>query len=195
MISQDPHAKRVVFLGPPGAGKGTQSATLSNDYKLAHISTGDILRSSIAQGTSMGLKAQSFMAQGKLVPDEVVIGIINDRIQDPDCFHGFLLDGLPRTVPQAQALDKLLEELQLPLTDIIDLNVDDAILIARIEKRATEQNRPDDNPEVFKNRLKVYHEQTRPVKEYYASHGRVAEVNGIGTTDEVYARIKASLRA
>jgi adenylate kinase len=191
---QDPHAKRVVFLGPPGAGKGTQSATLSRDFVLAHISTGDILRSSIANGTSMGLKAQSYMVQGKLVPDEVVIGIIEDRIQESDCFHGFLLDGFPRTVHQAQALDKLLEAHSIPLTDILELEVADEVLISRIEKRSKEQNRPDDNPEVFKNRLKVYHEQTKPVKEFYASTGRVTEIDGIGTTEEVYDRIKSGLK-
>ena len=188
-----PKAKRLVFLGPPGAGKGTQSITLSKDFSIAHISTGDILRNSISNGTSLGLTAQSYMVQGHLVPDEVVIGIIEERIKEADCSRGFLLDGFPRTVKQAEALDAILAKNALPLTHILELIVDDSLLIARIEKRSKEQNRPDDNPEVFKKRLAVYHEQTKPVKDFYAMSGRVTEIDGVGTTEEVYGRIKARL--
>ena len=193
-MTQTTTPKRLVFLGPPGAGKGTQSIKIASEQHLAHISTGDILRSSISNGTSLGLKAQSYMVQGHLVPDEVVIGIIEERIKEKDCELGFLLDGFPRTVVQAQQLDIILEKNKQPLTHILDLIVPDQNLISRIEKRAQEQNRPDDNPEVFKNRLKVYHEQTKPVKDFYALTGRVTEIDGVGSMDDVFNRIKDALK-
>ena len=189
------NAKRVVFLGPPGAGKGTQSIRLAKHENIAHISTGDILRNSIQTGTSLGLEAQAFMAKGELVPDRTVIGIIEERTRQDDCKNGFLLDGFPRTVPQAEALDELLNKIGMPLTHILDLKVSDEALIERIEKRSKEQGRPDDDPEVFKNRLAIYRKLTEPVKLYYGLQNRVVEIPGMGTQDEVYGRIIAVVDA
>lgn len=150
---------RLVFLGPPGAGKGTQAQRIAQEYGIPHISTGDILRNAVKEGTELGKLAKSYMDKGELVPDEVIIGIIRERLSQPDVKEkGFILDGFPRTLPQAEALDELLKELSMPLDRVVYLNVDDEEIVKRLLARG----RADDTEEVIRNRLKVYREQTAP---------------------------------
>lgn len=182
---------RLVLLGPPGSGKGTQAVRLTERLAVAHLSTGDMLRAAVAAKTPVGLKAAEIMARGDLVPDEVVIGVIADRIQEPDCAKGFILDGFPRTVAQAEGLDALMRERGLPLDAVIELSVDEGALLARIEGRAKETGgaRADDNPETVKRRLEVYRAQTAPVSAYYETSGRLRRVDGMQTIDEVTKEI------
>ena len=160
---------RLILLGPPGAGKGTQAQRLVEKHGIVQLSTGDMLRAAVAAGTPVGLRAKSIMEAGQLVPDEVVVAIIADRIGQPDCQRGFVLDGFPRTVPQAEALERLLAERGLELDGVIELKVDEGILIKRIETRVAEMTargealREDDNPEVLKGRLAAYRAQTAPL--------------------------------
>ena len=170
---------RLILLGPPGAGKGTQAQRLVQKHGIVQLSTGDMLRAAVAAGTPVGLRAKSIMEAGQLVPDEVVVAIIADRIDQPDCKRGFVLDGFPRTVPQAQALDRLLAERGLKLDGVIELKVDEGILLKRIETRVAEMTargeklRADDNPEVLKGRLAAYRAQTAPLTEHYAGLGQL----------------------
>ena len=165
---------RLILLGPPGAGKGTQAQRLVQKHGIVQLSTGDMLRAAVAAGTPVGLRAKSIMDAGQLVPDEVVVAIIADRIDQADAKRGFVLDGFPRTVPQAQALDRLLAERGLKLDGVIELKVDEGILLKRIETRVAEMTargeklRADDNPEVLKGRLAAYRAQTAPLTDYYA---------------------------
>jgi adenylate kinase len=190
---------RIVLLGPPGAGKGTQAKELVSKYGIVQLSTGDMLRAAVAAGTPIGLKAKDIMARGALVPDEVVVAIVSDRIDQPDAKRGFILDGFPRTVPQAEALDRLLAERGLKLDAVIELKVDEGILLQRIEKRIAdmtargEKIRSDDNPEVLKGRLFAYREQTAPVVGYYASKGLLERVDGMAAVDDVSGQISRIL--
>jgi adenylate kinase len=191
---------RLILLGPPGAGKGTQAQRLIAKHGIVHLSTGDVLRAAAAAGTPVGLRAKSIMDRGELVPDEVVVAIIADRIDQPDAKRGFVLDGFPRTVPQAQALDRLLAERGLKLDAVIELKVDEGILLQRIEKRVAdttargEKVRADDNPEVLKGRLAAYRERTAPLAGYYAGKGMLKSVDGMAPIDEVTAAIDRLLR-
>ena len=186
---------RLILLGPPGAGKGTQAQRLVKKYGIVHLSTGDMLRGAVAAGTAVGLKAKDIMARGELVPDGVVIAIIADRIDQPDAKAGFALDGFPRTVPQAQALDRLLAERGLKLDAVIELKVNEGILLKRIENRVTEMTargeklRSDDNPEVLKGRLAAYRAQTAPLADYYARHGALKSLDGMAPIEAVTAAI------
>jgi adenylate kinase len=190
---------RVILLGPPGAGKGTQAQRLIAKHGTVQLSTGDMLRTSVAAGTSVGLRAKSIMERGELVPDDVVVAIIADRIDQPDAKRGFVLDGFPRTVPQAEALDRLLAERGLKLDAVIELKVDERILLQRIEKRIADMTargetiRSDDNPEVLKGRLFAYREQTAPLVGYYASKGLLERVDGMAAVDDVSAQISRIL--
>ena len=178
---------RIVILGAPGAGKGTQAKFIAEKFGIAHISTGDMLRSAIAKGTDLGKEAKGYMDRGELVPDTLVLGLIRERLQEADCKNGFLLDGFPRNVAQAKALDTLLEELKLSLTHILDFDVPESVLLERILNRAKEgSGRSDDNEEVVKNRLKVYNEQTLPVSNYYKEKGNFITVPaGTKSVEEV----------
>jgi adenylate kinase len=190
---------RLILLGPPGAGKGTQSARLEQKYGIPQLSTGDMLRAAVKAGTPVGLQAKAVMESGGLVSDEIVIGIIADRIDEPDCAKGFILDGFPRTVAQAEALTALLKTKGRDLDAVIELLVDDGILLARIEGRAKDTVaaggtvRADDNPEAFAKRLAQYHEQTAPVSGYYKSIGELRTVDGMAPIDEVTRQLDAVL--
>src|SRR5471032_529168 len=186
---------RLILLGPPGAGKGTQAQRLVQKYGIVQLSTGDMLRAAVAAGTSVGLRAKSIMDAGQLVPDEVVVAIIADRIDQPDARRGFVLDGFPRTVPQAQALDRLLAERGLKLDGVIELKVNEGMLLKRIETRVAEMTargeklRADDNPEVLKGRLAAYRTQTAPLADYYARKGMLKIVDGMAPIGDVTAAI------
>ena len=190
---------RLILLGPPGAGKGTQAARLVEKFKIPQLSTGDMLRAAVKAGTPVGLQAKAVMDAGGLVSDEIVCGIISDRIGEADAVNGFILDGFPRTVAQAKALDELLAKKAMKLDAIVELKVDENALLARIEKRAAETVaaggtvRADDNPEAFKVRLTAYREQTAPVSAYYASHGVLKTVDGMAPIDEVTKALDAVL--
>lgn len=186
---------RVIFLGAPGAGKGTQAVRLAEMLKIAHLSTGDMLRAAVAAQTAVGLKAKAVMDRGDLVSDEIVLGIIADRIEEADAKNGFILDGFPRTVAQAEGLDKLLEQRNLKLDAVIEFEVDEAKLVGRIVKRAEESAargepvRKDDNPDVFKTRLAAYHAQTAPLSAYYAEKGALKSVDGMQPINDVTASV------
>ncbi len=190
---------RLILLGPPGAGKGTQAARLMEKYNIPQLSTGDMLRAAVKAGTPTGLRAKSVMDAGGLVSDEIVVGIIADRIREADARNGFILDGFPRTVAQAEALDTLLARNDMRLDAIVELKVDEAALLARIEKRARETVaaggvvRADDNPEAFKVRLDAYRAQTAPVSAYYAGKGGLKTVDGMAPIDAVTAAINGAL--
>jgi len=190
---------RLILLGPPGAGKGTQAQRLVSKHRIVQLSTGDMLRAAVAAGTLVGLRAKAIMDRGELVPDEVVVAIIADRIDQPDAKRGFVLDGFPRTVPQAQALNRLLAERGLRLDGVIELKVDEGILIKRIETRVKEMTargeklRADDNPDVLRGRLVAYRAQTAPLADYYAGKGLLKTVDGMAPIDDVTAAINRLL--
>ncbi len=190
---------RLILLGPPGAGKGTQALRLVQKHGIVQLSTGDMLRAAVAAGTPIGLKAKELMDRGALVPDEVVVGIIADRIEQPDAKRGFVLDGFPRTVPQAEALDKLLAERGLKLNAVIELKVDENALLKRIETRVAEMTargeklRADDNPDVLKKRLDAYRAQTAPLSDYYRGKGTLKSLDGMAPIDAVTTAINGHL--
>ncbi len=190
---------KLILLGPPGAGKGTQSQLISEKYGIPQLSTGDMLRAAVKAGTPVGLKAKEIMAAGGLVPDEVVVGIIADRIMEPDCAKGFILDGFPRTLPQAASLDALLKSKGLTLDSVVELKVDDTILASRIEKRAEETRaaggtvRADDNADALKIRLMAYYRETSPLTGYYFAHGLLKGVDGMAPIGDVTAQINGIL--
>lgn len=198
---------KLILLGAPGAGKGTQAAVISERYNIPQISTGNIIREALKSGTEMGLKAKSYMDEGKLVPDEVVIGIIKDRLVQPDCENGFILDGFPRTIPQAEALDKM----GVDIDKVIDIEVPDEVIVNRMSGRRvcekcgrpyhTESLKPkvegvcddctgaliqrkDDHPDTVKARLDIYHKETEPLKDYYEKQGKLYIVEGANSVDE-----------
>jgi len=190
---------RLILLGPPGAGKGTQSQRLVKKHGIVQLSTGDMLRAAIQAGSPVGIKAKDIMARGELVPDEVVVGIISDRIEAPDAGNGFVLDGFPRTVKQAEALDGLLERHGMKLDGVVELKVDENILLKRIEQRLADMRakgeaiRADDNPEAFKIRLGAYRTQTAPLIDYYRGRGTLKSVDGMAGIDDVTRSIDAVL--
>ncbi|MHA1537791.1 MAG: adenylate kinase [Alphaproteobacteria bacterium] len=185
----------IIILGPPGSGKGTQAKRLQERYGAMQLSTGDMLRAAVKAGSELGRKAEKIMSAGELVPDALIVSMIAERIDQPDCRQGIILDGFPRTVKQAQALDEMLAEKQLTLDCVIELSVDEAALFARIEGRAAEAEaiRPDDNPETLKKRLDVYRGQTAPILPYYADSKRLKTVDGMKDIDEVTNQLAAIL--
>jgi adenylate kinase len=192
---------RLILLGPPGAGKGTQALRLVAKYGIVQLSTGDMLRAAVKAGTPMGRQVGKIMADGGLCPDELVVDIIGQRIDQPDAHKGFILDGFPRTVPQAEALDRILADKGLDLDAVIELRVDEAALIRRIESRVAEMKargeklRDDDNPDVLHKRLNAYRELTAPLTAYYRAHGVLRSVNGMASIDDVAAAIDQVLAA
>lgn len=188
---------RLILIGPPGAGKGTQAQRLVERHGLVQLSTGDMLRSAVRAGTPVGKRAQVVMDRGDLVPDDVMVEIIADRLEQPDSAGGFILDGFPRTVAQAEALTRLLRDKGLKLDAVIEIAANEDTLISRIEKRARETGgaRADDTVETLKKRLKVYREQTAPVADYYRRQGTLRTVDGMKTMDEVTKAIEGHLSA
>lgn len=210
---------RMILFGPPGVGKGTQAKILSRDLKIVHIATGDILREAVARGTELGKKAKAFMDRGELVPDEVVIGIIQDRLKESDAKNGFILDGFPRTLPQAEALDKVFDKMAIKVDKVLSMEVDKEVLMNRLTSRRVCRNcgsifnllvdklddskckkcggeiyqRDDDKRETIERRFEVYKNQTKPVKNHYGTKKMLVEVDGIGEIDEVTKRLRAAI--
>src|SRR6185436_6540536 len=190
---------RLILLGPPGAGKGTQAQRLVQKHGIVQLSTGDMLRAAVKAGTLVGLRAKAIMDRGELVPDELVVSIVSDRIGEPDATNGFILDGFPRTVPQAVALDRMLKEKGLKLDGVIELKVDSGILQQRIENRMREAAargeplRSDDDPDVLKRRVDAYKEQTAPLVDYYRWQGTLRSVDGMAAIHEVEAAVQRAL--
>jgi adenylate kinase len=192
---------RLILLGPPGAGKGTQAQRLVQKHGIVQLSTGDMLRAAVAAGTPIGLKAKDIMANGGLVPDEVVVGIIAERIEQPDAKKGFILDGFPRTVPQAEALDELLKKKHVKLDAVVELRVNESALIERVETRVSQMRergenvRIDDTPEVLSKRLASYRAQTEPLVHYYSEKRKLMTIDGMMTIEQVTSAINRLLTA
>lgn len=180
---------RLVLLGAPGSGKGTQAVRLKDHLQVPHISTGDLLRAEVAAGTALGLQAKEVMARGDLVSDAILLGMLEDRLSRPDVAHGFILDGYPRNLAQADALGQLLGRIGQQIEHAVQLDVDTELLVERIAGRAREQGRQDDTPEAVRNRLKVYNDVTAPVVDFYRQRGMLKVVDGEGSMDDVFTRI------
>ncbi len=184
---------QIVLLGPPGAGKGTQAVKICAQYHIPHISTGDMLRQQVASGSPLGNKVKSILDSGELVTDDIIMQVVEARLSQSDCRNGFLLDGIPRTVGQAQSLTTLLLKMGAAKLNVLQINVPDAILLERIEARQGQSSRSDDTAEVAAKRLKVYWEQTAPVANYYEQVGNLVKIDGVGAVDEVFNRITTAL--
>ena len=183
----------VLLLGPQGAGKGTQAKRIAAEYGLPHIATGDILRRAMAEETPLGLKVKPIYDSGGLVPDDLMIELIRDRLSQTDTEDGFILDGFPRTFVQAEALDSMLREIDKQLHLVLELQVRDEVAIERLTRRARLEGRPDDTPEAIRRRLALYHDETEPLVEYYRARGNVVGVHGNRTENEVFAEIQQAL--
>jgi adenylate kinase len=184
---------RVVFLGPPGAGKGTQARELAREWGLAHIATGDMLREAIAAGTDLGRQAKTYYDRGELVPDPLVIGMLGERLQVPDAARGFILDGFPRTIAQAEALERLLKDLGRDLDRVVFFEVSEPELLRRLTARRAVEQRADDTDETVKNRLRVYATQTAPLLEHYRNRSRLVSVAGEGSIDTIRSAVRQAL--
>ena len=185
---------RLVLLGAPGSGKGTQATRLKEALNVPHISTGELLRAAVTAATPLGLKAKEVMAAGNLVSDEIVLGMLEERLGQPDVAGGFILDGYPRNLIQANSLDALLGRLKQPVDVAVQLDVSTELLVQRLAGRAQAEGRADDSPEAVRNRLRVYSDQTAPVVDFYRSCGKLICVYGVGSVDEVLARVLAAIR-
>lgn len=184
----------LILFGPPGSGKGTQAAKLVEKYDLLHISTGDLFRYEIGNNTPLGLKAKEYMSKGQLVPDEVTIGMLNNKVDANPDVKGYIFDGFPRTIAQAEALDILLEKKNQSISGLIALSVEDNEIVARILNRGITSGRPDDNDEsIIRDRISVYNDQTRPVFDHYKNDDKSHELSGIGTIDEIFERLCAAI--
>jgi len=185
---------RIVLLGPPGSGKGTQAALLVKELELPHISTGALLRASVKAGTPLGVRAKAVIDRGELVSDEMMLDLLEERLSEKDAQKGFILDGYPRNLAQAEALDKLLERISQPVDEALLIDVDIDSVVQRIKLRATREGRSDDSEEVARKRMKVYEDQTAPVIDYYARKGLLSRVLGEGNVEDVFQRIRGVLQ-
>ena len=184
----------IVIFGAPGSGKGTQSEKLIDEYGLFHISTGEVLRDHIARGTELGKIADSFISQGQLIPDDLMVDILANVLDsNQETTKGVIFDGFPRTIPQAKALKKMLEERNSKVHAVVGLEVDDNELVDRLLKRGRKSGRSDDNLETINQRIKVYHDQTSPLRDYYLSEGKYHSIHGSGSIDDIFTTIKQSL--
>ncbi len=183
-----------IFFGPPGAGKGTQAKLISKEFDLIHLSTGEILRSAIEKQTPLGQQAKSYVDKGELVPDDIIIGLIRNRLQSYDNPKGFIFDGFPRTIKQAEAFDQMLAELGSEITAVIRIKVTDDEILKRLLNRAKIEGRTDDTPEVIQHRLEVYRKNTEPLIDFYKKQNKLYEVDGLGTIEEVNERIKQIIK-
>ncbi len=180
----------VLLLGVQGSGKGTQAKRLASEYDIAHLSTGDMLRKAIADGTEVGRRVKPILEAGDLVPDDLMIELIRGRIQSPETADGFILDGFPRTMAQADALDAMLSEIERPLSVVLELQVPDDVAIERLRKRAAEEGRSDDTPEAIANRIDLYHRETKPLVSHYRLAGNLVGIHGDRSENEVFAEIQ-----
>ena len=185
---------RIVLLGAPGSGKGTQAALLVQHLGLPHISTGAVLRSAVAAGSDLGVQAKAVIDRGELVSNEIMLALIEERLSRDDLSDGFILDGYPRNIPQAGALDALLDRLGQPVDEALQIDVDVEMVVTRIAKRAAEEGRSDDSENTVRHRMEIYAEQTAPVVDYYAQRGVLSRVLGEGTIEEVFQRIRGVLQ-
>ena len=185
---------RIVLMGAPGSGKGTQAALIVKEMGLPHISTGDLLRAAVASGSDLGRQAKAVMDRGELVSDDIVLGLLEERLGQDDAARGFILDGYPRNIAQAEALDALLERLGQPVDEALQIDIDEEQVVKRIAKRAALEGRSDDTEETVRNRLTVYAEQTAPVVDFYARKGVLSRVLGDGSIEEVFQRIRGVLQ-
>jgi adenylate kinase len=183
----------LLVLGPQGAGKGTQAKRIASDYDIPHISTGDMFRAEIAAGTEFGQRVDSILAAGELVPDELTIAMIRERLAQDDARNGFVLDGFPRNLMQAEALDAMLAEIGRGLDAILFFDLPDEVGFERMLKRAQDENRPDDTPEVIRRRLEIYHDETEPIVEHYRATGKLVPLHAARSVEEVYREIQQSL--
>ena len=186
---------RIVLMGPPGAGKGTQAAAISDSLAIPHISTGEIFRKNVGEGTALGVEAKQFMDRGEYVPDSVTNAMVSDRLAQPDAEGGFLLDGYPRTADQVVELNRMLAETDLSLDRAVEITADTDEVVGRLLHRAELEGRPDDTEDVIRRRMEVYGEQTAPLTELYAKQGILVQVDGMGTVEEVTTRLLAALRS
>jgi len=185
---------RIVLLGAPGSGKGTQAALLVQHLGVPHISTGEVLRSAVAAGSDLGVQAKAVIDRGELVSNEIMLALIEERLSRDDLSDGFILDGYPRNIPQAGALDALLDRLGQPVDEALQIDVDVEMVVTRIAKRAAEEGRSDDSENTVRHRMEIYAEQTAPVVDYYAQRGVLSRVLGEGTIEEVFQRIRGVLQ-
>jgi adenylate kinase len=183
----------VLLLGVQGSGKGTQAKRIASDYGLAHIATGDMLRAAMSADTPLGRRVRPIYDAGELVPDDLMIDLIRERLQAPDTDSGFILDGFPRTMPQADALDSMLAEIDRPLSVVFELQVPDEIAIERLHKRALEEGRPDDTPEAIAKRIELYHRETKPLVSHYRLAGNLVGIHGSQPENDVFAEIQEAL--
>jgi adenylate kinase len=187
------HRLNILLLGPQGSGKGTQAKRISADYGIPQVATGDMFRAARAAGTELGRKVGPILDAGELVPDDLTIALIRERLSQPDARDGFILDGFPRNVAQAEALDELLAEIERPLSIVFEFQIPDELCIERLSKRAQEEGRADDTPEVIARRLEIYHRDTEPLVEHYLATGNVVGIHADRTVDEVFREIEQSL--
>ena len=183
----------LLILGPQGAGKGTQAKRVAAEYGLPHIATGDILREAMAADTPLGREVRPIYDSGGLVPDDLMIELIRDRLSQPDTADGFILDGFPRTFAQAEALDTMLRDIDRPLDLVLELQVPDEVAVERLSRRAALEGRPDDTPEAIRRRLELYHEETEPLVEYYRARGNVVGIHGDRSENEVFAEVQRAV--
>lgn len=185
----------IVFMGPPGVGKGTQARRLIDHLNVPHLSTGELLREAIREDTQIGRQSRAYMDQGKLVPDSFVLTLVGEKLKQPELRRGCLFDGFPRTLAQARALDEMLQERGTPIDLVLELIAEQEVLVERMLKRAQQENRADDNLQTISHRMEVFHQQTAPLRDYYRTQGKHVNIHALGTPDEVFERVRAAVEA